>query len=507
MADEIEIKLKASGAALKAVAKLDWLMTLAQGKPKRKNLRSVYFDTAARALQERGLILRVRHSGQRREQAVKASGKGIFARHEWEGEISGDKPDLAALPHEARKRLGKLERLRPVFETVVTRTTIPVLYDGAMIELALDAGVIKAGRRSEAIGEIELELKSGDAAGLATLAERLAGDIALSFDARAKSERGYALAGGASGRAVHARDVALDGEMTVAEAFRAIGMECLRHLSSNETAVLAADAEGVHQMRVGLRRLRAAMSLMRAMLSDSQSQAIRTELKWLTEQLEPARDFDVFVRDSVAPLAKEARGMTVLKQDMEQRRDEAFARACTAVAGERYRRVILSIVLWLANGVWGSNADLMQRAHRERPILSFAGETLATRTAKVIKKARKLESLQPRARHKLRIAAKKLRYAGEFFAPLYDGKKATTRQQKMSASLEALQDALGRLNDFAVHQKMAGKIIAAPKPQGSPKEAYGFGIVTGHELGASKGFLAAACKAYTQLKAQKPFWA
>ncbi|MDR3527078.1 MAG: CHAD domain-containing protein [Rhizomicrobium sp.] len=505
MAHEIEIKLRASSKALKAVAKLDWLMALAQAPPKRKKLRSVYFDTSARALQQRGLTLRVRHSGRNRLQTVKANSAGVFARHEWECDIKGDKPDLTALPQAARKRLGKLERLRPVFETAVTRTTITLLYDGTAIELALDAGVIKARRRSEPISEIELEWKDGDPAGLAALAERLAADIAVSFECRAKSERGYGLASGTRSRAVHAQDIELNGDMTVAEAYRAIAMECLRHLSSNESAVLAGDAEGVHQMRVGLRRLRAAMSLMREMLSDSQSQAIRTELKWLTEQLGPARDIDVFVRDSLAPLAKAARGMTVLKKDMERQRDEAFTRARMAVADERYRRLVLAVALWLANGNWGSSEDLLQSAHRERPIRSFANETLTTRTRKVLKKTRKLQSLQPRARHRLRIAAKKLRYAAEFFAMLYDGKKAKARQQKMSANLEALQEALGRLNDFAVHQKMAGKVIAAPT-EGSPKEAYGFGIVTGHELSESEGFLAAARKAGARLKAKKPFW-
>ncbi len=150
----------------------------------------------------------------------------------------------------------------------------------------------------------------------------------------------------------------------------------------------------------------------------------------------------------------------------------------------------------------------MQRARRERPILSFASEALDTRTRKVIKKVRKLKTLEPRARHKLRIAIKKLRYAGEFLAALYDDRKAKVRQQKMSDSLETLQNALGRLNDFSVHRKMATKIIAsdAPKTGGRPKEAYAFGVVTGHELSESKGLLSAACKAGGRLKAQKPFW-
>jgi len=499
MADEVEIKLRVPPEALKAVPKLGWLKAMAQGPAKRKILRSVYFDTAKGKLKELGLTLRVRHAGKKRLQTVKAEGKSVFARQEWECEIAGDKPDLRALP--PLKRLCKIApRLRPVFETEVTRTVLLLHCDGTVVELALDHGTIKAGRRKQAISEIEIELKDGDPNALVAIAERLAEAFPAAYEMRAKSERGYALAAGETAKPVHARNVALDAEMTAADALRAIGMECLRHLACNDAAVRAGETEGVHQMRVGLRRLRAAFSLFKEMLADPESREIKAGLKWLTEQLGPARDFDVFVRESVAPLEDSA-AMTVLKKDMEGRRDLGFSRAKAAVDGERYRKLILRTALWLADGSWGRDGDLLQRARRDRPLPSFAAEALETRLHKVTRKSRKLEKLEPRQRHKLRIHIKKLRYASEFFAALFAGHKA--RQKQFRGSLEKLQDALGRLNDFVVHQKLAGEIVGKGK---EGREAFAMGVVTCHEQVDVKYCLAAARKAGSKLKAVKAFW-
>ncbi len=149
---------------------------------------------------------------------------------------------------------------------------------------------------------------------------------------------------------------------------------CLYQLCANERGVRAANSESVHQMRVGLRRLRAAMSVFKVLLQDSQSEAIKAELKWLTEQLGPARDFDVFVRESVAPLSETASEMGVLQEDMEARRDEGFRGAREAVDSERYRRLVLSAALWLASGAWSATADPLKAVPRERLVTAFASE-------------------------------------------------------------------------------------------------------------------------------------
>ena len=90
--------------------------------------------------------------------------------------------------------------------------------------------------------------------------------------------------------------------MSTAEAFRTIGRSVLRHIAGNEAAVRRSDSEGVHQMRVGLRRLRAAISLFSKLLGDEETERVKSELKWLTGELAPARDLDVYVRNEIEPL-------------------------------------------------------------------------------------------------------------------------------------------------------------------------------------------------------------
>src|SRR5207253_203396 len=77
------------------------------------------------------------------------------------------------------------------------------------------------------------------------------------------------------------------------DGFKTIGRACLKQIVGNEPALLEGDPEGVHQMRVGLRRLRAALSLFADILRDLRTAAIKTELKWLAGELAPARQLDV----------------------------------------------------------------------------------------------------------------------------------------------------------------------------------------------------------------------
>jgi triphosphatase len=196
MADEIEIKLRAPREVLQAARTLPWLRAMASGPGKRKRLRSVYFDTPKFELRDAGIALRVRHDGQKRLQTVKAAGEGAFTRKEWECRIDGDVPDLERLDNEARAALKDLRlecNLRPVFETDIVRTAIPLRYAASEIEIAFDFGVIRAGRRRETVSEIEIELKGGDPSAMVELAKRIADDLPVVLEPRAKPARGYAL--------------------------------------------------------------------------------------------------------------------------------------------------------------------------------------------------------------------------------------------------------------------------------------------------------------------------
>jgi inorganic triphosphatase YgiF len=131
------------------------------------------------------------------------------------------------------------------------------------------------------------------------IADRLAQSVALAYAARSKQERGYALSAKQAVKPVRGGVIDLDPEVSTGAAFQTIGLSCLDHAVANDRAVRKGDAEGTHQMRVGLRRLRAAISVFKELLQGPETEAIKTELKWLTEQLGPARDFQVLVEQRV----------------------------------------------------------------------------------------------------------------------------------------------------------------------------------------------------------------
>ena len=512
MPDEIEFKLEAPAAAAGRLLGRPWLRAMASGPAKQERLRSVYFDTRKFALRDHEVALRIRHVGQKRLRTVKANNPGRpFDRREWEEEIGGDEPDRRCA--KLLKKLGlklAMRRLAPVFETDVERTVLPIRCDGSDMEIAVDRGNIKTGGRREPIGEIEIELKKGDAAGVANIAKRIARDLPVGYGATSKAARGYALSAGEDGEPVFASGIALAADISVGAAFRLIGLSCLQHLAGNRDAVGRGDAEGIHQMRVGLRRLRAAMSIFKSVVDGPECQKIKRELKWLMGELDAARDLDVLVNDSLGSLRNSRpgkAGVALLESELEAKRATEFARAKTAVAASRYRKALIDTALWLANGDWLRTTDPLLAARRERPAREFAAEELSRRAKKIVKKVKRLEDLKPQQQHKLRIAIKTMRYGCQFFASLFGGRKAVKTRARLERRLKALQSALGHLNDIRVHARLAGE-YAQPKRRlkRKPQTAFAMGLLAGKEQGGVQALMAQAHDAGKRFAKQSPFW-
>lgn len=512
MPTEVELKLSVSPRALRDAARLPWLRKLAGGPVSRETLTSVYFDTDKFKLRNHGLTLRIRKLGRKRLQTIKAdSGSNASGREEWEEEVSGDKPDLKRAKRTALKPLitRKLKRsLRPVFETEVRRIAVPLRIGESELEVAFDRGAIRDGRARTSVSEIELELKNGDRRHLARVAERFRKAIPVAYGVRSKAERGYALSMGEEDQPVAATSIALAPTATVAEAFTAIGLSCLHHLAANEGAVRRGDSEGVHQMRVGLRRLRAAISIFKDVLQDSETEGIKRQLEWSSRGLGPARDFDVLVEEGVAPLRRATQNkpeMTLLEADLKKRRDEGFKQAKAAVATRRYQRIVLDTALWLIDGEWLRGTSASSVAQRDRPIEEFAWDVIRKRTRKIVKKSREIETLDARRRHKLRIAAKKLRYATGFFVNVLDGAKKPPK--RFEKELKTLQNTLGKLNDIAVHQKFVRQYARAKSRSSKrPQKAFAAGVLTGREQASTRTCLAAAIKAGKGLAKAERHW-
>ena len=303
MGNEIELKFEVAPRELR---KLKAARVLHRKPSKEENLLSVYFDTAKHKLARNGVSLRVRHNGAKRLQIIKSGGSnGSFRRGEWEHEIKGDVPNLRkarGTPLEPLLTKKLKRRLEPVFETHIHRTTAPVRKNGTRIEVALDEGQVRAGRQSAPISELELELKRGKPGNIFKLAHEMGKLAPATLSLKSKSERGYDLIENKPAKAVGAEKIRLQRGMSTADAFRTIGRSILRHIAGNETAVRRSDSEGVHQMRVGLRRLRVAISLFTKLLGDEETERVKSELKWLTGELAPARDLDVYMRNEIEPL-------------------------------------------------------------------------------------------------------------------------------------------------------------------------------------------------------------
>jgi CHAD domain-containing protein len=163
--------------------------------------------------------------------------------------------------------------------------------------------------------------------------------------------------------------------------------------------------------------------------------------------------------------------------------------------------------LWIANGEWSGSPEPFSVARRQRPALEFAGEHLAKRTKKILKKLEDIEALDAQRRHKLRISVKKLRYAFEFFAGLFDGRKQATQRKHFAKTLKNLQGSLGDLNDIEVHKRLA-KTIAHPRSRSKKQtaKALAMGFIAGQEDQQIATCLAMAGKTGEQLSDLPKFW-
>ena len=304
-----------------------------------QDLVSTYFDTNKRKLKRSGLTLSVRQVDNKFVQTVKSTASGNLTRGEWEAEIDRLKPDIAKaegtpLDDFSAKHLSR--KLKPVFRTSIRRAVQTIRTRRSEIELAIDRGKISAGGRSQPIAEFELELKSGNLSDLFSLARKFDRKTAAELDLRSKAEKGYRLLEDDGEKAMHAAPIRLDRESAPNGAFRIVAFATLRHFACNADAVRALDSEAIHQMRVGLRRTRAAISLFNDVLPRTNTAQIKAELKWLTRELAPAREIDVFLKERVHLVAHEnvpKRGCRAIEKKFAAQRLAAFKRA-----GRRSRR-------------------------------------------------------------------------------------------------------------------------------------------------------------------------
>jgi inorganic triphosphatase YgiF len=512
---ETELKYVAPEAAAHAI---DARLRALGGRS--ASIESRYFDTSDGRLAAAGISLRLRRSGGRWEQTVKAPGRHAFDRLEESvarpGRCGPDGPAVDPALHDGTRAgavlLASLRRDDPVPATLVhvctsrvRRRAVEIGIGASRVEVALDRGTIIAGDRVEPICEVEYELKAGDPGALVEIAR--AGIVAhgLWLGTVSKAARGSSLAlQGGRFAAVRARPPRLRRRSSAADLRLAIMSVCVEQVSAN-AGILARgqlDDEVVHQLRVGLRRLRtAARELDRAV--GCAKPAWEAAIATVFGQLGDYRDRSIVADALCRELAAAGSPAPTLRPSAPEVIDPV-----ALVRGAEFQLALLDVIAEAmpesAPRVLALQADGPLPASPQAAVEAGTSDAhqahlaIATRLAKLHaaleRAAKRFGQIGDNERHRVRKRLKRLRYLAELVAPLY-GARAVERYL---ARLRPAQDALGDHIDLIVGIGLARESIDA----GDPRAWFNVGW-----LGARLPRSVKRCRrALVQAATATPFW-
>ena len=284
-----------------------------------------------------------------------------------------------------------------------------------------------------------------------------------------KADRGFQLAHGQPDGwhlPRRAQSVSLAPQAPAPQALCAIARECLQQVAANAAGLRADDdPEWVHQMRIGTRRLRSCLALATRYFPRESVDPLMSELKWLAGVLGSARDWDVFATETLPPFAAQlpadlalAPNMRRLQTGVRRRRSAARAAARAAVRSARFQQLVLGVGAFCSRSARDALRPAGSTVTADIPIARrFARKLLERRHRRLLQRADACTPGTPEERHALRIAAKKLRYAAEFFAPVLQRKHVRAYVR----ALANLQEALGHGNDATTAARLAR--LVAPK--------------------------------------------
>jgi inorganic triphosphatase YgiF len=480
---EIELKFQVPASRRKTLA-----AAVATASATRVRLQARYFDTADRRLSQAGLALRVRKEGRRWVQTLKGAGDGVWQRLEHELTLTvpaGTQPVADPALHDGtpageslRKALGD-EPLLPVYGTEVLRTRRLLRAAGCSVELAFDEGALVAGDQRWPICELEFELKSGNPGALLALASRWVERHGLTLDVRTKAERGERLARGLRlGAPVKARPLALAQGVDTATALRRVVGNCLMQLLANASDIAHeadTEPEHLHQLRVGIRRLRTALREL-GPLVPGVPPAWLEGLGALFARLGSARDRDA-LEQTLLPALRQA-GAEGLKLPVIEA--EPVARAVL--------RETATTRLWLQLIAFAAGTEASSES------FAAAVRSPLVRLFKQVRRdAARFSDIDDTARHRLRKRVKRLRYLSEFAATQFPERRLRAFLKRLSPA----QEALGEFNDVCVARALFKDAVAD-----DPLAMFALGWLA-HE----RDDAIARCKrALRRLRAARPYW-
>ena len=380
------------------------------------------------------------------------------------------------------------------YATEVQRTRRTLRHGGALIELALDEGCIQAGMASCAVCEIEFELLSGPPQALLAVASRWVDRFGLVLDVRSKSERGHRLATGqASSAPTRARPLTLSARSGLDSVLAAMLGNALGQVLANASALatpddadaLAADAadaadaaaaaaaaasaaaaatlahhpvpdpELLHQLRVGLRRLRTVLTLFAGLLPPAVT-GLSPALATVFAQLGAARDRDAMAEWLWPALQAAGAPAMPLTADPGTGGPQVLSALLASPAVQQLWLALLGATL-PGGPVWPDPAPGADPAARTAPpVRQVLREPLQRLLRQVRRDAARFDQLDTTARHRLRRRIKRLRYAVELSASLWPAKRCA----RFLRALQRAQTPLGAFNDSVVAQDFCQALVA-----------------------------------------------
>jgi CHAD domain-containing protein len=316
-------------------------------------------------------------------------------------------------------------------------------------------------------------------------------------DPRLASIHSLARKGLGPAQPVKAHPARISRAMRPEDVFRATLSDCLAQLTANVATLRAArSVEGLHQLRVALRRLEVVLKAFGEEFQQDWLSDLRSRAKILSSRLGPARDLDVFLTELLDAPAEgnENEAFLNLRARMEEMRDRAWKEAGDCVAGADFALFTEDIA-----GLAHSRLPLT----RDTKLSRVAKRLLDRQQARALKRGKKARDGGEANLHGLRIALKKLRYTAEFLAPLYPRRKV----KHYVRELRALQEHLGAINDIAHVRATIAKLLReteAKRP--APGERYAAGLVAGWYRARRPHIAKQALKRWKKFRDVKPFW-
>ena len=422
------------------------------GPAVRSHLKASYFDTPEGSLARHGIVVRLRKEGMCWVQTAKGPTADVLERLEHNAELRLQPSHAAPVIDLSRHRgtpIGKLIDKALSFEKNKTYPSLALLYctdirrivrqmtsGDSVVEVTLDQGIIFHGDHSQDVCELEIELKEGLPLDAINLARKWCAAHGLWISSISKSMKGQRL--NITSAKVCAKSPNLPTlptftrHATAQDMITSVVQACLNQILPNmsELAWGSNSPAHIHQLRVGIRRLRTVFCDL-GDLTCAPDPAWEVVLTRIFRILGTHRDHSYLglVLQPEWLLA----GGPIIHFDS---------------AGDAMPDLVRALI---APEVQQTMLGLLAFAHREAPqvfekpgsLKKMMSKRLGKLHARALRDGNKFSDLGQAQRHHVRKRFKRLRYLVEFTAPLFVSRKA----QSLLTAIRPLQDALGAYND------------------------------------------------------------